>query len=377
MDPLVLYLVCTSLFIWAGILIVPWQPWRVKESWDSESSGRDHDLSDVTVLIPARNESKVIQRTLKAVAFQGKGLRIILLDDRSDDDTAGKAKESGVEGLTVVDGKKLPAGWSGKLWALEQARLHADTALIMLMDADIELDTGVIPGLKHKLINENKDFISLMAAPPLNGFWEKLLMPAFVYFFKLLYPFKLANSDSKFIAAAAGGCILMKREVIGEIGGFAAVKDALIDDCSLARKVKNSGFKIWLGLTHSVNSIRPYKSLGEIWNMVARTAYSQLFNSIWILLLCTFILILAFIVPPVLIFNQDQTIFYLALVAMSFMFISYQPVLLYYERTPYWALLMPVIGILYLLMTWTSAVRFWKGERMRWRGRIITRNAES
>lgn len=169
----------------------------------------------------------------------------------------------------------------------------------------------------------------------------------------------------------------MKREVIGEIGGFAAVKDALIDDCSLARKVKNSGFKIWLGLTHSVNSIRPYKSLGEIWNMVARTAYSQLFNSIWILLLCTFILILAFIVPPVLIFNQDQTIFYLALVAMSFMFISYQPVLLYYERTPYWALLMPVIGILYLLMTWTSAVRFWKGERMRWRGRIITRNAES
>lgn len=243
----------------------------------------------------------------------------------------------------------------------------------MLLDADIELRPGVVAGLKERLQNEEYAFISLMAMPSLNGFWEKMLMPAFVYFFKLLYPFRLANSNSGIVAAAAGGCIITKTEVLDRIGAFESIKGALIDDCMLARHVKSAGYRTWLGLTHSAKSIRPYGGLAEIWNMVARTAFTQLRYSLLLLLACTVIMILTYWVPVAGLFFGSGSMLIAASAALGIMLLTYIPTLQFYNLSWFWALALPVIAALFLAMTWTSAIRYWSGEQVRWRGRAVKR----
>lgn len=336
----------------------------------------EDDLSDVTVLIPARNEEEVLRRTLKAIQSQGENLRIIVIDDQSTDRTYEVAKNVMDEAGwgEVVEGSEHPPGWSGKLWALEQGRRLVDSPMVMLLDADIELKPGVITGLKYRLISEEYSFLSLMAKPPLKSFWEKLLMPAFIYYFKLLYPFSISNSGSNLVSAAAGGCVLTKTNVLSAIGGFNSLKHAIIDDCTLARKVKEKGYRTWTGLTRSAVSIRPYKDLNEIWNMVARTAFTQLRYSSVLLLLCTGIMILAYWIPVAGllagVFSADADIFNISLIVYGILSITYLPVLRFYQVSSGYALTLPFIGTFYLLMTWTSAIRYWSGERLRWRGRI-------
>jgi len=370
-------LLISSLVIWLLILFSPWQPYRTKERWDVHYPGKgEDDLGDLTVLIPARNEEEVLRRTLKAVQSQGKNLRIIVIDDQSTDSTYEVATNTLNEagGGEVIAGSEHPPGWSGKLWALEQGRRLVDSPMVMLLDADINLKPGVITGLKNRLISEEYSFLSLMAKPPLKSFWEKLMMPAFIYYFKLLYPFRISNSDSNLVAAAAGGCILTKTEVLSSIGGFESLKEAIIDDCTLARKVKEKGYRTWTGLTRSAVSIRPYKDLNEIWNMVARTAFTQLLYSSLLLLLCTVIMLLAYWIPVAGllagVFSADADIFNISLVVYGILSITYLPVLRFYKVSSGYALMLPFIGTLYLLMTWTSAIRYWSGERLRWRGRV-------
>jgi len=368
------FILIFSLLIWISILLLPWRPWFIAEAWDADKKSIDStvSLNDITVLIPARNEEKVIKKTLMALAKQGVHLNVILVDDNSDDDTSEVARS--VEGLNlnILQNRPLKKGWSGKLWALENGRRRIKTPFTLLLDADIEIDPGVISGLKQKLTNSKYSFISLMARPSLRSFWERLLMPAFIYFFKLLYPFRIANSTSSWISAAAGGCILMETKILDEIGGFVTLKETLIDDCTLARKVKEAGYNTWLGLTHSVKSIRPYSGFTEIWNMVARTAYTQLHYSLFLLLLCTILMLSAYITPLIGLLLWPNSLFWMAFSALVIMFITYLPTLRYYHLSPLWALSMPFVGALFLGMTWTSAVRYWSGERMRWRGRIVT-----
>jgi len=368
------YLLIASLILWVILLCLPWQPWQTREQWDvlpQEITGSD--LSDITVLIPARNESEVIEETLLSTLQQGRGLNVIIIDDNSEDDTARIAKKIGGPDLTVLEGSERPDGWSGKLWALEQGRKYVKTPLLMLLDADIKLKPGVIAGLKSRLEREHFSMISLMVRPSLNSFWEILLMPAFIYFFKLLYPFRLANSESNMIAAAAGGCIIMETEILEDIGGFRPIKDALIDDCMLARQIKNHGYRTWLGLTNSAESIRPYHGISELWNMVARTAYNQLYYSPILLLVCTVIMIIAFWLPILGMMLHSQTGVLISLSALLLMYISYLPTLLFYNRNFFEVLVLPLTAALYLAMTWTSAFRYWQGERMRWRGRTVTK----
>ena len=364
------YLSLSSLSLWVIIFLLPWRPWLTVEAFRLGSEKKEvTDLSDVTVLIPARNEAEVIRHTLSRVVAQGGGVRIVLVNDNSTDETAGLASSLKYDHFTLIQSKPLPGEWSGKLWGLEQGREQVKTPYVLLLDADIEIDPSLLEKLKSKLLSENLDFVSLMAKPPLHSFWEKLLMPAFIYFFKLLYPFRLSNSNNKLIAAAAGGCILTKTHILEKIGGFAAIKDALIDDCTLARKVKSQGYRIWLGLTHAVRTVRPYKGLSEIWNMVARTAYTQLLYSPLLLLLCTLLMILAFLIPLVVLFYPSLVWF--ALGALALIYLTYLPTVLYY-RAPFWSLLLlPLVGAMYLMMTWTSAVRYWRGEQVRWRGRVV------
>ena len=207
----------------------------------------------------------------------------------------------------------------------------------------------------------------------MQSFWEQLLMPAFVFFFKLLYPFSLVNSKTSRVAAAAGGCVLVKTEVLKDIGGFASIRSELIDDCALARRAKSMGYTIWLGLTRSVRSARPYPNLGEIWNMVARTAYTQLHYSPALLLLCTALMTVAFIVPLIMLANSSGFVQLLGGAAFLGMIVSNLPTLRFYRRSPLWSLLMPLTASLYLAMTWTSALRFWGGNRSIWKGRIYQR----
>lgn len=367
----------TSGALWLFIFLLPFRPWSTRESLDAETGTTCESLDDITVIIPARNEAENIAATMAGLKAQGERINIVLVDDQSTDDTAKLARQHGPENLRVLPGKPLPAGWTGKLWAQEQGRLQVSTEHVLLLDADIRLEPGILAALTEKIRDKKLDFLSLMAVPHMKTFWEKLLMPAFVYFFKLLYPFRLSNSGSRLVAAAAGGCILVRNRVLTDIGGFGALKDALIDDCSLARKVKSRGFRTWMGLTHSVKSIRPYGGLMDIWNMVARTAFTQLKYSLTLLMVCTLLMAAAYIAPVTGLFSPLTTERYIAAAALILMALTMLPTLRYYRRSPLWALLMPIAGMLYLAMTWSSAIRYRRGERSRWRGRSYDRQLQS
>jgi hopene-associated glycosyltransferase HpnB len=334
-------------------------------------------LEQITVVIPARNEAEVIQQTLRSIIEQGPGLSIVLVNDHSEDRTVEKARQVGISNLRIIQSLPLPAGWSGKLWALEQGRQHVTTPYTLLLDADIRPARGTVKSLREKMDQQGVPFVSLMAVPSLSGCWEKLLMPAFVYFFKILYPFQRVNSHHANVAAAAGGCILVKSDLLAHIGGFESIKSAIIDDCTLARRVKSQGFGIWLGLTHSVRSGRSPQRLQEIWDMVARTAFAQLHHSVGLLVLCTMVMVLVYQLPVITVVSSKVLIRSLSLCSLVIMLLTYVPILRFYHRSLAWALGLPLIAALFLAMSWTSAIRYWRGERTRWKGRIYQRQDHS
>lgn len=359
--------------LWGILLALPWQPWRNREVLEPAGSLSDFPYHDLTVLIPARNEAAVISETLEALAKQAPGLKVIVVDDNSEDDTAAVARKVRHLTLTVIPGGPLPEGWSGKLWALEQGLEVVRTDKVLLLDADIQLEPGMLAALLDKLTRERLDFVSIMARLRTCGLWEKLLLPAFVYFFKLLYPFALANSSSSRLSAAAGGCILARVEVLRDCGAFLSLKDALIDDCTLAKKVKRRGHRVWIGLSHGVVSQRNYDDLTPIWDMVARTAFTQLRYSILYLALCTGVVGLMAWVPVAALLIPKFC--WLGAASLGMMALSYLPMLRFYRLSPAWGLAFPIIGTLYLLMTWDSALRYFRGERSRWKGRVYAREA--
>ncbi|WP_297325529.1 glycosyltransferase [Nitrosomonas sp.] len=364
----VLYLSIFGVLCWWSLILFPWCPWSTREKVEvGVSENSDTLLSDITVLIPARNEGPYIQHTLNGVKAQGEGACIIVIDDQSDDDTAQQARQCGAQ---VISGSAPPAGWSGKLWALEQGLKAVRTPYTLLLDADIELTPGIVTELRRKAQDENLAFISLMAKPSMKNFIERLLMPAFIFFFKLLYPFGLANRPTSRVAAAAGGCILVETQALRTVGAFANLHDALIDDCTLAAHIKRAGYRTWIGLSHAARSHRSYQALKPIWEMVTRTAYTQLRYSFILLAVCTLIMVSMFWAAPLaFLLLLAQEIYMVSLLAWVAMFITYMPTLIYYQRSPLWGLALPIIGTLYLAMTWTSALRYWRGERACWKDR--------
>ena len=365
--------------MWLSILLVPWQPWRVRERLEPQSDDgtADFSLDDVTVLIPARDEAAVIGETLAALGDQGPGLRVILVDDRSSDDTAEVARQATPGSLTldVCNGAPLAEGWTGKLWALEQGRRRIETPLTLLLDADIALRPGMVQALLAQKEKSGAALVSVMAALRMKGGWERLLLPAFIFFFRLLYPFHLANKPGGWVAAAAGGCVLVETAALAKIGGFGAIRGALIDDCALARAIKDAGLRTWVGSTTGTVSHRAYPTLGVVWRMVARTAYTQLRYSPALLLLCTLLMALSFWAPIAGLAGPlaAQIAAAVGLVAMA---VCYLPTLLYYRLSPAWALALPLIGTLYLAMTWHSALRDWGGRRSEWKGRVYGRESD-
>jgi len=370
-----LWLTVPAALMWLGVLLAPWRPWSTRERLEAIPGEPDPDgFGDTTVLIPARNEAAGIGRTLRSLMAQAPGLRVILVDDRSDDGTARAARAAaGSLSLEILPGRPAPEGWSGKLWALHQGLERVQTRRILLLDADIEMAPGTLLALHHKMTREDLHLVSLMAALSMDGFWARLLIPAFIWFFKLLYPFRLANSKRSRIAAAAGGCILLDTAALRHMGGFEPIRGELIDDCSLARHFKDRGYRTWVGLSRSVESHRPYRGLSSIWDMVTRTAYTQLRYSPLLLALVTILMLLAFAMPLAGVAAAPSTARLASLTALAAMMVAQIPLLRFYGLSAFRAFLLPLAGLLYLAMTFHSALRYYRGTRSTWRGRTYRR----
>ena len=378
-----LVIAIASLVIWFGLCIFWGQFWR--SIWLIPSNKPLESYPNVWAILPARDEADVIGNSLTSVLKQDYPgiLSVVLVDDNSSDDTAKIARDTVKKlatdrSLHIISGRSLPPGWKGKLWALEQginyAKQEATPDYFLLTDADIQHHNSNLTELITKAESENLDLVSLMVLLWCQSFWEKFLIPAFVFFFQLLYPFKLANNSQSFVAAAAGGCILIKATTLEKIGGIAAVKNALIDDCTLAKKVKSNGGKIWLGLTDKTISLRPYNYLKSIWDMVARTAFDQL-NYSWLLLIGTiFGMALVYLVPPIAIIwgiaTQNIPVLAIGAIAQIVMSLTYLPTIRLYRLSPLWTLSLSAIALLYGLMTIDSAIKHLQGKGGFWKGRV-------
>ncbi|MEF8794413.1 glycosyltransferase [Thiohalorhabdus sp.] len=364
--------------VWVGLWAFPGQPWRARPRLEADSEMAGADLSDITAVIPARDEAPYIGTALASLAAQGEGLAIVVVDDHSRDGTAEAARAAGEAELAVVPGEPLPEGWSGKVWALEQGRARTWGRYLLLMDADIEMAPGMLAVLRDRLEHEGAGLVSLMAALRTEGKWERLLILPFLFFFRVLYPFdRVSRRDSR-VAAAAGGCLLLDRQALEDAGGFAPLRSAVIDDCALARRIKDQGYPLWLGLTRSVRSLRPYQRLGEVWAMVARTAFTQLGYSAALLGLATLAMAAVFWGPSLGlvwgVFGGQFTWAIGGALGILAMAAVYSPTLAFYGRSRWWSLTLPLAGTLFLAMTWTSAWRYWRGVRSRWKGRTYGRS---
>ncbi len=374
-----------SAFIWIYLLLFRGGFWRCSERLGSPAALANWPA--VTAIVPARDEAEVIGEALSSLLQQDYAgdFSIILVDDHSSDGTADVARETAARSargarFSVLQAPPLPDGWTGKLWALEQGlrQLDDQSRYVWFSDADIAQPADALTRLVAKAENERRDLVSLMVALRCKGLWERLLIPPFIYFFQKLYPFAWVNDPARRTAAAAGGCILLRREALMRIGGLAALSRALIDDCSLAAKIKadrqaNSG-GIWLGLAENARSIRPYAGLGSIWTMVARTAYTQLGNHPLMLLGTLLGMILTYLAAPLALLSypwhlETETALLGAFVwaAMTF---SLLPVLRLYGQSPWLAALLPLAAALYSAMTIDSARRHWQGTGGSWKGRI-------
>jgi hopene-associated glycosyltransferase HpnB len=364
-----------ALAAWSGLLLTPGQPWRNRHLL-AALGGEQHDLGDITVLIPARDEAEVLPRTLAALRRQGTNLHVVLVDDQSGDGTAEAARAAMPVGLEVLRGQPLPAGWSGKVWAQHQGEARAQREFIMLLDADIELAPGMLAALRARATDEDLALVSIMARLRTDSPWERLLVPPFIYFFKLVYPFAASNRPQSSVAAAAGGCVLLRRAALRAAGGFATIRGAIIDDCALAQRIKAGGGRTWIGQSLDVVSRRGYDSLRGIWDMVARTAFTQLGYSPVRLTGCTLAMLLAFVVP-VLALCAGGPAALAGGAALALMMLSVAPTLRLLELPLGWAATLPLAAVLYLAMTWASAIRYWRGERSRWRGRRYPREGKA
>ncbi len=338
----------------------------------------------VIVIVPARNEADVIERSLRSLLEQdypGK-YHIILVDDQSEDGTGEIARQLATQHsagahLTVMTANQRPAGWMGKLWALQSGlqmaeKLWPTAPFRYLTDADIVHSKGNLRELVSKAENEQLDLVSLMVQLHCRTAWEKLLIPTFVYFFQKVYPFSKINDPNSQVGGAAGGCMLVRNKALEQAGGIEAIRGEIIDDCALGSRLKKQG-KIWVGLTNTEYSIRPYDGLGDIWAMVTRTAYTQLRYSPWLLGQTIIGLLFLYVIPPVVTltwaFHGHALAGAFATLAWGIMTFTFHPTLRNYSLSPTLGIFLPIAGLYYLGMTLDSARRHWQHLGVQWKGR--------
>lgn len=374
-----------ALVAWIFLLTMRGGFWRShpRLSFDAARGAVRGAYPTVVAVVPARNEAAVIGHcieTLLAQDYRGE-FRIVLVDDASEDGTAGiaqaAASRDGNPGrFEVVRAEPLPEDWTGKMWAVAQGVARAarySPHYLWLTDADITHHPRELAHLVDKAEGENRDLVSLMVYLNCETFWERLLIPAFVFFFQMLFPFPWVNDRDRRIAAAAGGSMLVKREALERAGSIEAIRHAVIDDCAMARVIKRRG-SIWLGLAESTRSLRRYDSLKEIWAMVARSAYDQLGYSRRMLAVTVVGLSIVFIAPVIAALhgawsgNVEESL--VAVIAWLMMAMAYYPTLRLYRGQWMAALALPIAALLYCAMTVDSARRHYRGKGGGWKGRI-------
>jgi hopene-associated glycosyltransferase HpnB len=373
------------LAIWLSLLFGRGGFWRAGDRDDRNEPPEPAQWPGVVAVVPARDEADVIARSLGSLLAQDYPgpFRIILVDDQSTDGTAevalGAAEAARAEAqrlgradrLTILTGAERPAGWTGKLWAVKQGidlARHERPEFLWLTDADI----AHAPENLRKLVARAEDgrltLVTLMAKLNCTTFAERLLIPAFVFFFDMLYPFGWVNDPSRETAAAAGGCMLARRSALEAAGGIERVRGEIIDDCAVGRLLKAQG-PIWLGLTNRAVSLRPYQDIDEVRKMVSRSAYAELDYSPLKLAGTVLGMLVIYVLPPLAVLSAFGWATIPALVTWLLMVVCYAPFLTFYRQSRLWGLALPVIGVLYTAFTLDSAVQVWRGKGGMWKGR--------
>ncbi len=325
---------------------------------------------DIDVVVPARDEAEGIDAALRSLLAQDYAgrLRVFVVDDGSTDGTGDIARALHDPRLVVLDGQARPPGWSGKLWAVSQGVARTTSDLVLLTDADIVHAPPHVSALVAKAERDGLDLVSEMVALRCHSLAERALVPAFVFFFQLLFPFAWVNDPTRATAAAAGGAMLVRRRALDRIGGIASLRGALIDDVALAAAVKRGG-RIWLGHSAYAASVRPYPSATDIWRMVARTAYVQLRFSPWVLAGTIAGLALVWLAPVSLVLFGHGAARWLGALAWMASMLSFLPTLRRFRLSPLWALALPGIASFYLAATIGSAISHHRGHGVVWKRR--------
>jgi hopene-associated glycosyltransferase HpnB len=382
------YCVLAALVAWLGLTVAWGGFWRTDQRLPSRRPPAKWPA--VAIIVPARDEADMLPRTLPGLLGQDYPgpVTLVLVDDGSTDGTPriavdlaeraladrAAAGSTGGVGLTVLSSTPPPPGWTGKLWALRHGVEHAgEVEYLLLTDADIAHQPGSLTALVESASTHQLDMVSQMARLRVATGWERLIVPAFVYFFAMLYPFRWSNRPGSAVAAAAGGCSLVGRSALERAGGLEAVRGAVIDDVAIARIVKRSGGRTWLGLADQVDSVRPYPRLADLWDMVARSAYTQLRHSVALLAGTVTGLLLLFAVPVVAtaagLISGRGAVAALGVLTWLLLAGTFVPMVRYYRQPAVAALLLPGTAMLYLGMTLDSARRHRAGRGAAWKGR--------
>ncbi len=377
---LALILAVLSLLIWVVLTFFRGAFWQLL-AFDDDTLKQEslERWPRVVTIVPARDEAEFIARTVESLVKQdypGR-LRVVVVDDHSEDGTGALAREAAAragaaERVLIFEGAALESGWTGKLLAMQQGVESAgaeEGEYFWFTDADIEHAPDTLRRVVERAEKDKLDLVSLMVLSQVNSLPERLLIPPFLYFFLKLYPPSWTASRKWKTAGAAGGCVLLCRKALERIGGLAAIRGEVIDDCTLARAVKRTGGGIWMGLTRKSVSLRTYMSFTEIRDLIARTAFTQLGYS-WLALAGTMLgMLVTYLLPVIFTFTARPVVWRLGLAAWALMAITYLPTVRFYRMSPLWAAALPVAAAFYTYATWLSAVRYWLGRGGQWKGR--------
>jgi len=363
----------TTLAVWIYLLAFRGSFWRMESRQQMDAPAPP--LPGVVAVIPARNEAEVVGQAIQSLVRQDYGgdFHIVLVDDGSSDGTADAARRAaGNELLTVVRAAPLPDGWTGKLWAVSQGVAEAERRapeFLLLTDADITHPPSNLSDLVARAERDGYDLVSYMARLSCRTTAERALMPAFVFFFFLLYPPAWIRDPRRANAGAAGGCMLVRREALAHAGGIGAIRGAWIDDCALARAIKRRGGKVWLGASEQTRSLRGYVDFGEAGRMISRSAFTQLHHSAWLLAATVAGLLVTYVAPPALVLVASGSARWLGAAAWLVMAFCYWPAVRFFVRPAYEAAGLPLVALFYLAATMHSAWQWWRGGGGRWKGR--------
>lgn len=377
---MLIFLASLALAIWIYLLAARGRFWLSQERDDRNEPAMPAKWPRIAAVIPARDEAESIAETVTSLLRQNYAgeFRIVLVDDDSRDCTAAIAKKAAADAgasdrLSILQGQPLPRGWTGKLWAVKQGideTRESPADYLLLTDADIVYsDPDALAHLVARAEAGGLVLTSLMVKLRCKSAAERLLIPAFVFFFQLLYPFFWVNRPNNQTAAAAGGCMLVRPDVLANAGGIESIRNALIDDCALGEKMKEQG-RVWLGLTDRVHSIRPYPDFADIRKMVVRSAYSQLRYSPLLLAGTVIGMVLTYLAGPLLALFAHGAAEIIGVAVWVLMTLSFQPILRLYRLSPLWALALPLIAFIYMVFTLDSAYQHVRGRGGVWKGRV-------